>query len=112
MARVVREHGQVAPLVALVVAAVGGLVLGLGRLGAAAVDRAQARTAADAAALAGAADGRDAAEEVAAANGGRVVWFRRLGVRTGVMVEVGRAQAEAWAERRLAHEALGGGDGG
>ena len=47
-----RERGSVAPLLAVLVVAAGAAALGLGRIGGAAVARAQARTAADAAALA------------------------------------------------------------
>src|SRR5438128_2221470 len=55
------ERGSVLPLVAVGILVAGGAVLLLGRMGTAAVDRASARTAADAAALAGAAEGRAAA---------------------------------------------------
>ncbi|MER3452635.1 MAG: hypothetical protein C4344_02855, partial [Acidimicrobiia bacterium] len=50
-----REQGQVLPLVALVVVLSGIAAVWVGRVGGAAVQRARARTAADAAALAGAA---------------------------------------------------------
>ena len=75
------------------------LVIVLGRLGTAAVSRAQARTAADAAALAGAAEGREAAEEVAAANGGHLESFDQSGADTEVTVTVGDAHATARARR-------------
>ena len=68
-----RERGSVAPLLAVLVVAAGAAALGLGRIGGAAVARAQARTAADAAALAGAADGEQAARAIATANGARLV---------------------------------------
>ena len=73
------ERGQAVPLLAalLVVAAVVALVVA--ELGVAAVHGAQARTAADAAALAGAADGEAAARAVAADNGGRARVVRRRG---------------------------------
>ena len=57
-------------------------------------DRARARTAADAAALAGAAEGEAAARRLAAANGGRLVEFRREGDEVVVRVRVGVAAAE------------------
>ena len=63
-----RERGSVAPLLAVLVVAAGAAALGLGKIGGAAVARAQARTAADAAALAGAADGEQAARAMASAN--------------------------------------------
>jgi len=78
-----------AAAVVLAVVAAGGLV----------VDGARARTAADAAALAGAADGREAAVEVAQANGGRLVAFRAEGPAVTVTVALGRARVTARAQR-------------
>ncbi|MGE0794435.1 MAG: pilus assembly protein TadG-related protein [Acidimicrobiia bacterium] len=92
------ERGQIVPLVALVVAAVGLLCLGLGRLGGAAVASTRAGTAADAAALAGAADGEAAARALARANGASLVDYRRLGDRVEVTVEVRGHRATARAE--------------
>ncbi|MGH9154319.1 MAG: hypothetical protein ACRD1K_00335, partial [Acidimicrobiales bacterium] len=63
-------------------------------------------TAADAAALAGAAAGPAAARELAASNGGRVVDYERDGADTTVEVELGPAVARARARRS------GPGDGG
>ena len=77
----------------------GMFVVVLARLGTATVTQAQARTAADAAALAGAVEGRDAATAIAAANGARLVEFRRIGLDTRVTVAVGRAHATARARR-------------
>jgi hypothetical protein len=94
-----RERGQVLPLVAVVLAAAGMVVVLLGRVGAAAVERAQARTAADAAALAGAVAGRDEARWAAAANGGRLVVYRERDGDAWVRVQLGRAQADARARR-------------
>jgi hypothetical protein len=71
----------------------------LGRLGEAAVARAAARTAADAAALAGAADGEPAARDVAAANGATLLRYEALGQDTRVTVRLGRAEAVARARR-------------
>ena len=73
------ERGQVAPLVALIMVAIGLACLGLGRFGGAAVDLAQARTAADAAALAGAAAGEPAARQLAEANGATLSAFEAAG---------------------------------
>ena len=73
------------------------LLLGVARLGAAANDRARAHLAADAAALAGAAEGRDAAADLAAKNGGRLVAFRIVGTDTVVTVVVGKVRAMARA---------------
>ena len=61
------------------------------------VDRAQARTAADAAALAGAAEGEDAAREVAEANGAELVRQTDLDGVWMVEVRVGRVAAFARA---------------
>ncbi|MDQ1374509.1 MAG: hypothetical protein QOJ09_1847 [Actinomycetota bacterium] len=84
------ERGQVLPLLALV---------RRGRLGGAAVDRARASTAADAAALAGAAEGRQAAGDLARANGGRVLHYDQFGDDDRVRVAVGAAEATARARR-------------
>ena len=93
------EKGSTLPLLALLVLAAGGAIVLLGRIGGAAVDRASARTAADAAALAGAAEGRAGAASVAAADGARIESYRELGVETEVRVNVGRATAVARARR-------------
>lgn len=73
------ERGQVAPLVAVFMLGVGLACLGLGRLGGAAVEAARARTAADAAALAGAAGGEPAARQLAEANGATLSHFEAAG---------------------------------
>ena len=102
------EKGSTVPLLAVLVLAAGGAIVLLGRLGGAAVDRASARTAADAAALAGAAEGRAAAASVATADGGRIESYRELGAETEVRVSLGRATAVARARR----ESGGTGDNG
>jgi hypothetical protein len=102
------EKGSTVPFLALLVLAAGGAIVLLGRIGGTAVDRASARTAADAAALAGAADGRGAAASVAAADGGHIESYRELGVETEVRVSVGHATALARARR----ESGGTGDNG
>jgi hypothetical protein len=89
----------VLPLAALVMVIVAGGAVLAGRLGEAAVARAQARTAADASALAGAADGEQAAREVAAANGASVLRYESLGQDTRVTVRVGPAEAVGRARR-------------
>ena len=91
------EEGSVLPLVAAAMMLAGLLALGLGRVGQATVSRASARTAADAAALAGASEGRRAAEELARANGARMTAFERLGADVRVTVRVGGAEASARA---------------
>ena len=60
-------------------------------------DRARARTAADAAALAGAADGERTAREVAGANGADLVEIERNGDEVVVQVRVGEVEAYAKA---------------
>ena len=87
------------PLLTLVIVLAGLACLVLGRLGGAAVARAQASTAADAAALAGAAAGRNAAVEVATANGGAVTHYQEAGPDARVEVELGQASAAARARR-------------
>ncbi len=93
------QRGSVLPLVALLVVAVGGLCVGLGRLGGDAVQAAQARTAADAAALAGAAEGEDVARDVADDNGAKMVGFIQDGLDVEVRVRVGDAEVVARATR-------------
>lgn len=87
-------------MVALVAAAIVALV----PAGRALAERAQARTVADAAALAGAAEGEQAAGDVAGANGGELLAFERDGDEVVVRVRVGDvdAYARARATRRPA----------
>jgi hypothetical protein len=70
-------------------------------------DRARARTAADAAALAGAADGEQAAHQVASANGADLLEMEREGDDVVVQVRVG--EVEAYAKARATHRAGPGG---
>jgi hypothetical protein len=102
-----RERGQATPLLALLVLAVGGLIFGLARFGATATHAAQSQAAADAAALAGAAEDRDAAEELAAANGGEVATYEQLGTDVQVRVRL----RDTWAVAR-ARRSGGDGSGG
>lgn len=101
------ERGSFLPLVALGLALVvvaGLLLAGFGR---ATGDRARAQTAADAAALAGVVEGREAAEELAAANGAELLEFRREGAEVVVRVRLGRSLASARAALGLDHAPLG-----
>jgi hypothetical protein len=75
------------------------VLLALVPLAQAAGERARARTAADAAALAGAAEGEPAAREVAAANGAELVAWRAEGTDVWVEVTLGDAHARARARR-------------
>lgn len=63
-------------MVAALLVVAAALTIGVVHVGATVARRAAAQAAADAAALAGAADGRPAAEEVAAANGATVTGYR------------------------------------
>lgn len=91
------DRGQVTPLLALVVVMTVMVAFGLGRLGSVVIDRAEARTAADAAALAGVTGGRAEAERLATANHGVVERFVAVGGDIEVTVRVGWARATARA---------------
>jgi uncharacterized membrane protein len=93
------EKGQVAPLVVLVLLAAVGAVLLLVQIGRVTVARAHAQTAADAAALAGATEGEEAADELARANGAVLVSFHTDGDDVQVVVDLGPARATARARR-------------
>lgn len=86
-------------LVAATIVIVGYLALQVTRLSVAAADRARAQTAADAAALGGVVDGRDAAVELALANGAALTSFVDEGDRVEVRVTYNDAVATARAER-------------
>lgn len=94
------DRGQATPLVALLFAVTAGAIVLLGHLGAVVADRAEARTAADAAALAGAAEGEPAARAVASANDADLEEFVALGGDVEVVVRVGQARARARARGR------------
>jgi hypothetical protein len=91
--------GSAVALTLAVLAIATIVLLTLGPLGGAAVTRARAQAVADAAALAGAAEGEQSAREVAAANGGDLVRWRAAGTDVWVEVTVGDARAEARARR-------------
>jgi uncharacterized membrane protein len=97
--RIRSDRGQLAPLYAVIVLVAAGAIVLLAQLGVLATHRAHARTAADAAALAGAAEGRPAAEEVAAANGAVLESFVVTGSDVEVRVRVGSTHATARARR-------------
>lgn len=107
-----REAGQVTPLIAVglvVMAAIGVVVVAVGGV---ISDRATARTAADAAALAAAAhldptESDAAAAHFARANGAELLSIHRQGHQVEVEVRVGRATARARAEAVLEPEASG-----
>jgi hypothetical protein len=91
------DRGQAIPLLVAVLAIGAVVLMAIGHLGERAVDGARARTAADAAALAGAADGRRAAVALAGANGGTLVGYSERAGGVTVTVRVGRATAVARA---------------
>jgi hypothetical protein len=92
-----RDEGQAVPLVMGIVAVAVVVLLALVPLARGATDRARAGTAADAAALAGVAEGEGAAREVARANGGELLEWRAEGTEVWVVVRVGKARARAKA---------------
>lgn len=99
MARRVDDRGQVAPLLVIVVLVVVGALIVLVHVGRIAVVRAQVQTAADAAALAGAAEGRPAAERLARDNGASLESFTVDGNEVQVVVERNEVRATARARR-------------
>lgn len=101
------QRGSVLPLVALVILALGGLCVALAGLGRDAVTSAQARIAADAAALAGAAEGEAVARQVAEDNGAEVVAYIQEGVEVEVRARVERTEAVARATREDAAATIG-----
>src|SRR5688572_21404137 len=94
-----REQGSTLPFIALTIVLIGVIVILLGRMGGAATSRAGARNAADAAALAGAAAGRTAADELARANGAELLSYTEIGNDTEVRVRLGVAEAVGRARR-------------
>jgi hypothetical protein len=98
MARFSGDRGQAIPALALVLLLLVVSLLVLARVGRAVGDRARARTAADAAALAGVHDGEAGARRLAERNGGHLVLFARAGRQVEVTVVVGAMQAVARAQ--------------
>lgn len=92
-----RQRGQIVPLLAVALVLFGVVALGLVRLSATVTHRSSAQAAADAAALAGAVDGPDAAREVADANDAQVVAYAQDGVDVQVTVERRGVRATARA---------------
>ena len=90
------QRGQTTPLLALAVLLAGGILFVVIRFGAVAAHVEQAQSAADAAALAGAAGGRAEAEALAAANGASLDRYER----DGHDVEVRVSNRNGWAIAR------------
>ena len=90
------DRGQAMPLVVGVLAVVAVLVAALGVVAGHSIDAARARTAADAAALAGVEAGEAAAEALAHANGGVLVEFRTIeaGHRSPSSADVGSGRPD------------------
>lgn len=93
------DRGQATPLWAIVIVLAGLVLVPLALLATATIDRARAQNAADAVALAGALDGEDTARSIAAANGARLIEYRRAGDTVEVVVVVGDRRATARAVR-------------
>jgi len=108
------DGGQAVPLAAAMLALVGVALVALVPVGRALAERARARTAADAAALAGAAGGEPAARELAEANGARLLELESDGDEVVVRVQVGDVDAYARARgtRRVTAGGAATGPGG
>lgn len=92
------ERGQASLLMTALIGLAFVMALGTAAVGAVAVDAARAQTAADAAALAGAASADDrVTDEAARRNGGRVESIQRPGVVVAVVVRIGRVERAARA---------------
>ena len=104
------DAGQATPLVAAMVAIVLAAMVALVPAARALADRAHARTAADAAALAGAVEGEGAARALAEVNGGELLSFRVQQGEAVVRVRVG--SADAYARARAAGGGAAHGRGG
>lgn len=95
------DRGQATPLWAVVLVLAGLLLVPTGMLVQATVARAEARSAADAAALAGALEDEAAARSVAEANDAELVAYEARGDLVEVTVVVGDRRATARAERTV-----------
>ena len=97
--RPTHERGQATPLWAIVLLLAALLLVPMGLVARATIERAEAQSAADAAALAGALEGEGEARAIAAANGARVERYRQLGPVVEIIVVVGDRRATARAIR-------------
>ncbi len=93
------DRGQIVPIAACMMLAMAVIILAIAQLGRHAGDAALARTAADAAALAGAAAGRSQAELTISANRATLVSYVDNYEWVEVIALVGQTQATARAER-------------
>lgn len=101
MSAIRSDRGQATPLWAVVLVLAGLLLVPTGMLVQVTVGRAEARSAADAAALAGALEDEAAARSVAEANGAELVAYDARGDLVEVTVVVGDRRATARAERTV-----------
>ena len=97
--RVKGAAGQAVPLLLLVLFVAVLLLLVVVRVGAVVHRRAVAQTAADAAALAGARHGEDAARSLAASDGAEIESFVERGAEVEVVVRLDDVRATARARR-------------
>ena len=93
------DRGQTLPLLAVVMLFVALVCMGVTRVGGVLADRAKARTAADAAALAGVDRGEDEAAAVAVADGATLEAYESRRGEVEVTVRVGDERARARARR-------------
>lgn len=93
------DAGQAIPLLLAVVALIAVVMAATAHFGARVIEQEQAQVAADAAALAGLAGGRPAAERLARANGAALIGFTGGDLDVQVTVRVGEATATARATR-------------
>lgn len=91
------DRGQALPVVAMVMLVAVLTIVLTTRIGVAVTDRARARTAADAAALAGVMGGRPAAEEISVENGAVLEAFVRQNQQVEVTVRFGTRRATSRA---------------
>ena len=91
------ERGSILPLAAVAFMIAAVVMLVMVELAVKTVDRAEAQTAADMAALAGVYEGRTGAAEIAELNGARLVSYRLLGEVVLVEVAVNGTTAQAAA---------------
>ena len=92
-----RDRGQAVALLLMVVVMAALAVVGTGQFSAGIIDRGQAQTAADAAALAAIDGGRSEAGRLAADNGARLVSYLERDGAITVVVDVGGQRATARA---------------
>lgn len=96
-ARCRAQRGQAVPLMAALLLVVALVGTGLVRVASESADRAATQAAADATALAGASDGRVAAERLARRNGSELVAYEEVDLDVVVTVRRGRFTARARA---------------